>query len=317
MDSLGYRTISGGSPDLTYPLPELSSHHSSISSTGSLTHPGSHALEQRLPPDAKYNPFSLAHPRLDLASYPAVALGTPSQLERWEDYSITQRNGSGELLHLLTEDYERPPYVPREVLPPLQPIQDSLGQLNLGIPGISRRPIYGAPLTLDLTQTQPYFVPYLSPALYSAPLTSTSIASGSTLSDDTIHQRLEMDDSYFPRSSGLARPSTGPAVPASPRIKRTNSLPEVASEPLVQPVKKSRSTRTDVKLFECPECAISFHRQHDLKRHTGIHLKVKAYPCEYCIKVSLDFLSSLHGGNISLTSRVTRPFRDWTLGSAM
>lgn len=38
------------------------------------------------------------------------------------------------------------------------------------------------------------------------------------------------------------------------------------------------------KQFQCPQCPLSFRRNHDLKRHVKIHLPVRPYTCEYCSK---------------------------------
>lgn len=38
------------------------------------------------------------------------------------------------------------------------------------------------------------------------------------------------------------------------------------------------------KPFKCDQCAQSFNRNHDLKRHKRIHLAVKPYPCNQCDK---------------------------------
>lgn len=38
------------------------------------------------------------------------------------------------------------------------------------------------------------------------------------------------------------------------------------------------------KQFHCPECPLSFRRNHDLKRHVKIHLPVRPYTCELCFK---------------------------------
>ncbi|CAD6444508.1 c2f10378-56c0-4af7-a55a-5cb5e0201822 [Sclerotinia trifoliorum] len=42
-------------------------------------------------------------------------------------------------------------------------------------------------------------------------------------------------------------------------------------------------TQTD-KQFKCDQCAQSFSRNHDLKRHKRIHLAVKPFPCGHCEK---------------------------------
>lgn len=36
--------------------------------------------------------------------------------------------------------------------------------------------------------------------------------------------------------------------------------------------------------FKCDTCPASFNRNHDLKRHTRIHLAIKPYPCGFCDK---------------------------------
>lgn len=36
--------------------------------------------------------------------------------------------------------------------------------------------------------------------------------------------------------------------------------------------------------FSCDQCAQSFNRNHDLKRHKRIHLAVKPFPCSSCDK---------------------------------
>ncbi|XXH05876.1 hypothetical protein Hte_012317 [Hypoxylon texense] len=36
--------------------------------------------------------------------------------------------------------------------------------------------------------------------------------------------------------------------------------------------------------FKCDTCKAGFNRNHDLKRHTKIHLAVKPFPCTYCEK---------------------------------
>ncbi|KAK4212717.1 hypothetical protein QBC37DRAFT_248936, partial [Rhypophila decipiens] len=36
--------------------------------------------------------------------------------------------------------------------------------------------------------------------------------------------------------------------------------------------------------FKCDECPQSFNRNHDLKRHSRIHLAVKPFPCSHCDK---------------------------------
>ncbi|KAI0169758.1 hypothetical protein GGR52DRAFT_551367 [Hypoxylon sp. FL1284] len=36
--------------------------------------------------------------------------------------------------------------------------------------------------------------------------------------------------------------------------------------------------------FKCPTCSAGFNRNHDLKRHTKIHLEVKPFPCGFCEK---------------------------------
>ncbi|KAF2786382.1 hypothetical protein K505DRAFT_224667, partial [Melanomma pulvis-pyrius CBS 109.77] len=36
--------------------------------------------------------------------------------------------------------------------------------------------------------------------------------------------------------------------------------------------------------FNCDQCPLSFHRNHDLKRHKWIHLAVKPFPCGHCEK---------------------------------
>ncbi|CAH7666405.1 hypothetical protein BY996DRAFT_4069502 [Phakopsora pachyrhizi] len=38
------------------------------------------------------------------------------------------------------------------------------------------------------------------------------------------------------------------------------------------------------KPFKCGECGASFSRNHDLKRHSRIHLDVKPFPCGWCDK---------------------------------
>ncbi|PGH04201.1 hypothetical protein AJ79_07179 [Helicocarpus griseus UAMH5409] len=40
----------------------------------------------------------------------------------------------------------------------------------------------------------------------------------------------------------------------------------------------------DDRPYRCNECAQSFRRNHDLKRHTRIHLAVKPFPCQFCDK---------------------------------
>jgi len=48
----------------------------------------------------------------------------------------------------------------------------------------------------------------------------------------------------------------------------------------LQPPKQSPQERT----FKCADCPQSFFRNHDLKRHTKIHLAVKPFPCSNCDK---------------------------------
>ncbi len=36
--------------------------------------------------------------------------------------------------------------------------------------------------------------------------------------------------------------------------------------------------------YKCQQCPQSFNRNHDLKRHTRIHLSVKPFPCGSCDK---------------------------------
>lgn len=43
---------------------------------------------------------------------------------------------------------------------------------------------------------------------------------------------------------------------------------------------KSNSARP----FKCDTCSVAFNRNHDLKRHTRIHLSVKPFPCKSCDK---------------------------------
>ncbi|EHA46227.1 hypothetical protein MCOR07_008610 [Pyricularia oryzae] len=46
------------------------------------------------------------------------------------------------------------------------------------------------------------------------------------------------------------------------------------------PSDKSNSARP----FKCSTCSVAFNRNHDLKRHTRIHLSVKPFPCKSCDK---------------------------------
>lgn len=41
---------------------------------------------------------------------------------------------------------------------------------------------------------------------------------------------------------------------------------------------------TNDRPFKCDKCPQSFNRNHDLKRHSRIHLAVKPYPCHNCDK---------------------------------
>jgi uncharacterized Zn-finger protein len=41
---------------------------------------------------------------------------------------------------------------------------------------------------------------------------------------------------------------------------------------------------TNDRPFKCDKCGQSFNRNHDLKRHSRIHLAVKPYPCHSCDK---------------------------------
>ncbi|PLW17584.1 hypothetical protein PCANC_13750 [Puccinia coronata f. sp. avenae] len=56
----------------------------------------------------------------------------------------------------------------------------------------------------------------------------------------------------------------------------------------VQSFDKTFSTKTPAhsldRPYKCDKCSASFSRNHDLKRHSRIHLDIKPFPCSFCDK---------------------------------
>lgn len=89
------------------------------------------------------------------------------------------------------------------------------------------------------------------------------------------------------RKSSQSNPSTSNAhsskyisSPTSP-----SSPSSTTPSPVLTPQGGSTTTGSSAgKQFQCPQCPLSFRRNHDLKRHVKIHLPVRPYTCEYCGK---------------------------------
>lgn len=86
-----------------------------------------------------------------------------------------------------------------------------------------------------------------------------------------------------PRYQTPASASTGSRV-NTPNQNLTSPGPESPSPSPVLTPQHADSQATVPKQFQCPQCPLSFRRNHDLKRHVKIHLPVRPYTCELCNK---------------------------------
>lgn len=124
--------------------------------------------------------------------------------------------------------------------------------------------------------------------------------------DHPPSQHLRPSAEFF---AGPGRvPSTSPAPPSSfprphsPRESHRFSPVPISPPHLPHPRLHSlhsfqpdgaTESKNDERPFQCEECPLAFHRNHDLKRHKKIHLDVKPYPCHGCDKRTPFFFGPL------------------------
>jgi hypothetical protein len=139
----------------------------------------------------------------------------------------------------------------------------------------------------------------IGPSHTSAPPFLSSVAASSTASvygSPAFSSGHGADLAYFAHSfepSGSAEPATRP-LPVLPSSQGPISSPYYgkpsppsargpsSAEP--RPARSQIAVPLQDRPFKCDECAQSFNRNHDLKRHKRIHLKVKPFPCGACPK---------------------------------
>ncbi|GAA97929.1 uncharacterized protein L969DRAFT_78166 [Mixia osmundae IAM 14324] len=111
---------------------------------------------------------------------------------------------------------------------------------------------------------------------------------------------LENDGMLSPPADSHMHPGATPSYfdlpPTAPSSEIAAGVSDLALPPITQPAStyfSYDSKQPDVEVapepqqdrpFKCDECAQSFNRNHDLKRHKRIHLAVKPFPCAYCDK---------------------------------
>lgn len=87
-----------------------------------------------------------------------------------------------------------------------------------------------------------------------------------------------------PRYQTPASASTGSRVQArNPNLVTSPDSESRSPSPALTP-QHTDSPASVPKQFQCPQCPLSFRRNHDLKRHVKIHLPVRPYTCELCNK---------------------------------
>ncbi|KAH9436951.1 hypothetical protein MCOR02_000614 [Pyricularia oryzae] len=90
----------------------------------------------------------------------------------------------------------------------------------------------------------------------------------------------------YVRNLTSALGSAGSAI--TPVIAITNGaelhILKGACPTLTEPVPLSTADDDAGRRSYCSTCSVAFNRNHDLKRHTRIHLSVKPFPCKSCDK---------------------------------
>lgn len=89
---------------------------------------------------------------------------------------------------------------------------------------------------------------------------------------DVLNQKDQFDIS-FQSSSNQQDSASSPSMPVLEQRPTSGYISNTTTNNAVPD-----------KNFQCPQCPLSFRRNHDLKRHLKIHLPVRPYICSLCSK---------------------------------